>query len=263
MTFDSTVYPLIDWYTLDGKYNLSDNREVIGVSPGDYRRNGAFAEYLSIPSHILYRIPDTVTYEQAAMVEAVAVALHAVNISKLRAGEKCLVVGAGMIGISLIKLLKLSGASLIISVDINNGRLEQAKLAGADIALNSEVKEIQGILEEHTQGRGVDVSFEAVGSSSSFKLSIDALRKGGRAVLVGNLTPTVEFPLQKVVTHELQILGSCAIRGEYEIVLNLLKSGKLMVDDQISVIAPLSEGAVWFDRLYRREGNLNKVILVP
>ena len=263
VTFDSTVYPLNDWYTLDGKYNLSDNREVIGVSPGDYRRNGAFAEYLSIPSHILYRIPDTVTYEQAAMVEAVAVALHAVNISKLRTGEKCLVVGAGMIGISLIKLLKLSGASLIISVDINNGRLEQAKLAGADIALNSEVKEIQGILEEHTQGRGVDVSFEAVGSSSSFKLSIDALRKGGRAVLVGNLTPTVEFPLQKVVTHELQILGSCAIRGEYEIVLNLLKSGKLMVDDQISVIAPLSEGAVWFDRLYRREGNLNKVILVP
>ena len=250
VTFDSTVYPLNDWYTLDGKYNLSDNREVIGVSPGDYRRNGAFAEYLSIPSHILYRIPDTVTYEQAAMVEAVAVALHAVNISKLRTGEKCLVVGAGMIGISLIKLLKLSGASLIISVDINNGRLEQAKLAGADIALNSEVKEIQGILEEHTQGRGVDVSFEAVGSSSSFKLSIDALRKGGRAVLVGNLTPTVEFPLQKVVTHELQILGSCAIRGEYEIVLNLLKSGKLMVDDQISVIAPLSEGAVWFDRLY-------------
>ena len=263
VTFDSTVYPLNDWYTLDGKYNLSDNREVIGVSPGDYRRNGAFAEYLSIPSHILYRIPDTVTYEQAAMVEAVAVALHAVNISKLRTGEKCLVVGAGMIGISLIKLLKLSGASLIISVDINNGRLEQAKLAGADIALNSEVKEIQGILEEHTQGRGVDVSFEAVGSSSSFRLSIDALRKGGRAVLVGNLTPTVEFPLQKVVTHELQILGSCAIRGEYEIVLNLLKSGKLMVDDQISVIAPLSEGAVWFDRLYRREGNLNKVILVP
>ena len=263
VTFDSTVYPLNDWYTLDGKYNLSDNREVIGVSPGDYRRNGAFAEYLSIPSHILYRIPDTVTYEQAAMVEAVAVALHAVNISKLRTGEKCLVVGAGMIGISLIKLLKLSGASLIISVDINNGRLEQAKLAGADIALNSEVKEIQGILEEHTQGRGVDVSFEAVGSSSSFRLSIDALRKGGRTVLVGNLTPAVEFPLKKVVTHELQILGSCAIRGEYEIVLNLLKSGKLMVDDQISVIAPLSEGAVWFDRLYRREGNLNKVILVP
>ena len=81
VTFDSTVYPLDDWFTLEGRYNLSDNREVLGVSPGDYRRNGAFAELLAVPQHILYRIPDSVTFEQAAMVEAAAVALHAVNIS--------------------------------------------------------------------------------------------------------------------------------------------------------------------------------------
>ena len=82
VTFDSTVYPLDDWFTLEGRYNLSDNREVLGVSPGDYKRNGAFAELLSVPQHILYRIPDSVTFEQAAMVEAAAVALHSVNVSR-------------------------------------------------------------------------------------------------------------------------------------------------------------------------------------
>jgi threonine dehydrogenase-like Zn-dependent dehydrogenase len=65
VTFDSTVYPLDNWYNQRGLYNLSDRREVLGVSPGDDRRHGAFAEYVAVPSHILYRIPDAVSFEQA------------------------------------------------------------------------------------------------------------------------------------------------------------------------------------------------------
>ncbi|MCU0474016.1 MAG: alcohol dehydrogenase catalytic domain-containing protein [Bacteroidales bacterium] len=80
VTFDSTVYQLNDWFTLRGLYNLSDNREIMGASPGTYCRNGAFAEYIAIPRHILYRLPENVTFKQAAMVEPAAVALHAINI---------------------------------------------------------------------------------------------------------------------------------------------------------------------------------------
>jgi threonine dehydrogenase-like Zn-dependent dehydrogenase len=87
--------------------------------------------------------------------------------------------------------------------------------------------------------------------------------KGGKVVLVGNISPVVELPLQKVVTGELKILGSCAIRGEYDTVLNLMSSGRINVDDQVSAVAPLSEGALWFNKLYMKEGNLKKVILVP
>ena len=97
VTFDSTVYPLNDWYTLEGRYNLIDNREVLGVSPGTYKRDGAFAEYIVIPRHILYRIPANVTFEQAAMTEAVAVALHSINIAEIKPGSRSLVVGTGMI----------------------------------------------------------------------------------------------------------------------------------------------------------------------
>jgi len=263
VTFDSTVYPLDDWFTLEGMYNLSDNREVLGVSPGTYKRDGAFAEYVIIPQHILYKIPENVSFEQAAMTEAVAVALHSINISGIKPGDKCVVVGAGMIGIFIIKLLKISGASKIIVIDISSKRLEQAKNSGAGYTFLSTDENLDEKIMAITNNRGADISFEAVGKSETVNLSIDILRKGGKAVLVGNISQKVDFPLQKVVTRELKVLGSCAIRGEYEIVLELLETGKISVDDQISVVVPLSEGALWFGRLYRREIDLNKVILKP
>lgn len=263
VTFDSTVYPLDDWFTLEGLYNLSDNREVLGVSPGSYKRDGAFAEFIAIPQHILYRIPANVTFEQAAMVEAVAVALHSINISGLRTGDNCVVVGAGMIGIFILKLLKITGVSKIIAVDNNPKRLEIAYKAGADYIYLSTTDNLQEKITALTNRRGADISYEAVGKSESVEIAIDATRKGGKTILIGNISPRIDFPLQKVVTRELKVLGSCAIRGEYETVLNLMETGKINVDDQISVVAPLSEGARWFERLYKKEDDLNKVILVP
>jgi 2-desacetyl-2-hydroxyethyl bacteriochlorophyllide A dehydrogenase len=263
VTFDSTVYRLDDWFTLRGLYNLSDNREVLGVSPGTYRRNGAFAEYIAIPRHILYKIPDNVSFEQAAMVEAVAVALHSINISGIQPGNSCVVVGAGMIGIFIIKLLGISGASCIIAVDINGKQLEKAEKAGADFTFLAGEENLAERIRSLTGFRSADIAFEVVGINQSVNTAIEAVRKGGKVILVGNITPMIEFPLQKVVTGELKVLGSCAINGEYEAVLNYLKMGKISVDDQISVVAPLSEGAVWFERLYRKEEDLGKVILIP
>jgi 2-desacetyl-2-hydroxyethyl bacteriochlorophyllide A dehydrogenase len=263
VTFDSTVYPLNDWFALEGMYNLSDNREVLGVSPGEYKRDGAFAEFIAIPQHILYRIPEKVSFEQAAMVEAVAVALHSINIAGVRTGNTCVVVGVGMIGIFIVKLLKISGASEVIAIDIETKQLEKAKKAGVDHTFLSTEENLGEKTYALTKMRGADISFEAVGKSETVNIAIDILRKGGKTVLVGNTSPSINFPLQKVVTRELQVLGSCAIRGEYETVLKMLETGKISVDDQISVIAPLSEGALWFERLYKKEDGLNKVILVP
>ena len=263
VTFDSTVYPLNDWFTLEGMYNLSDNREVLGVSPGSYKRDGAFAEFIAIPQHILYKIPVNVTFEQAAMVEAVAVALHSINISKIKTGDKCVVVGAGMIGIFILKLLKISGASKIIAIDNNPARLEQAVISGADHTFLASEENLVEKISALTNNRGADISFEAVGKSESGNIAIDMLRKGGKTVLVGNISPMIDFPLQKVVTRELSVLGSCAIRGEYEAVLSMLENGTISVDDQISAVVPLSEGAAWFNKLYKKEEPLNKIILVP
>lgn len=263
VTFDSTVYPLDDWFTINGHYNLSDNREVLGVSPGTYRRHGAFAEYVAVPQHILYRIPDNVTFEQAAMVEAAAVALHAINISGLKTGNTCIVIGAGTIGIFLIKLLSISGAGTIIAIDNNRLKLENAERNGADHAFHPSDEILPEKLKKFTDSRGADLLFEAVGIGDAVNLAMELVRKGGTVVLVGNTSRIIDFPLQKVVTKEIKVQGSCAIRGEYDIILKLMENGKLKTDDQISAVAPLSEGALWFRKLYNKEENLNKVILVP
>lgn len=263
VTFDSTVYNLHDWYTLRGRYNISDNREVLGVSPGDYKRNGAFAELIAIPQHILYSIPDSVTFEQAAMVEAAAVALHAINISGIEPGNKCVVTGAGMIGIFIVKLLLLSGAGKIIAVDNNSTRLDLAKRCGAEYIFDSAETDLEEKIKNLTNKRGADISFEAVGKNETVNAAISCVRRGGTVVLVGNTSKNIEFPLQKAVTGELKIQGSCAINGEYEVILELLESKKLVVDDMISVAAPLSEGALWFRKLYNKEEELNKVLLIP
>jgi L-iditol 2-dehydrogenase len=263
VTFDSTVYPLNDWFTLKGRYNLSEGREVVGVSPKEYKRHGAFAEYLAIPQHILHKIPDNVSFEQAAMVEPAAVAAHSVRISGIGVGDSAVTIGSGMIGAFIVTLLKAAGANPVIAVDVDDEKLKMAEKYGADITINSNDQPVAETVRIHTKGRGADFGFEAVGISATVNALVDSLRKGATAVLVGNLTPVIDFPLQKVVTSEIKILGSCAICGEYETVLDMIASGVLRVDDMISAVAPLSEGAEWFRKLYHKEGNLNKVILVP
>jgi L-iditol 2-dehydrogenase len=263
VTFDSTVYPLDDWFSLEGRYNLSDNREVMGVSSDDFRRHGAFAEYVAVPEYILYRIPDKVSFEEAAMVEPAAVALHAITRGNPQIGESCVVVGAGMIGIFIVKLLSIAGLSSLIVIDTDENKRGQAEDAGANLSFYPPDENLHSEILKATKNRGADLSFEVVGISDSVNTAIQVLRKGGRTVLVGNLSKTVDFPLQKVVTSEIDVLSSCAIRGEYEAILDLIEKGTLNVKDQISAIAPLSEGAEWFGKLKQKDNNLNKVILVP
>jgi L-iditol 2-dehydrogenase len=263
VTFDSTVYELNDWYTLRGQYNLSDNRKVLGVSPKEYRRHGAFAEYVVVPEHILYRLPDSVTFEQAAMVEPVAVATHAIDLTPISMRDTVVVVGSGMIGLFLIQVLKLSNAGKIIAIDLDDKKLELAKKFGADHTFNSGREEIQESILKLTHNRGADVVFEAVGIGATVKMAIDNVRKGGTVTLVGNLAQQVEFPLQAVVTREIRVQGSCSIAGEYSKVLEMMEQGLIDVDSLLSAAVPLSEGASWFKRLYDKEPGLNKVVLKP
>jgi L-iditol 2-dehydrogenase len=262
VTFDSTIYRLDDWYTRNGHYNLSDNRMVLGVSCKDFRRDGAFAQFVTIPSHILYLLPDNVSFEQAAMVEPVAVALHAINLSGAKISDTVAVFGSGMIGLFIIQLLKQAGCN-VIAVDMLQEKLEMAKNAGASVILNSQTDDIPGEIRKHTQNRGADLAFEAVGITPTIKSAVESLRKGATLVLVGNLSPSIEFPLQKVVTQEFTVKGSCAINGEYPSVLDLISKGKINVDSMISAVVPLSEGARYFDKLYKKEQGLFKVILKP
>jgi L-iditol 2-dehydrogenase len=263
VTFDSTIYRFDDWYTRKGWYNLSDNRMVLGVSCPDFRREGAFAEYVAVPQHILYRLPDNISFEQAAMVEPVAVALHALNLTAVSLNDTAVVGGSGMIALFVIQLLRLAGCSKIITFDLDPGRLELALNLGATHAFPANDPKLTEEIKKPTLGRGADIGFEVVGITSVLNNVIASVRKGAQITLVGNVSPEVNLPLQQVVTRQLKIQGSCAICGEYEPALDLISQGQIKVDPLISAVAPLEEGATWFNRLYNHEKGLMKVILKP
>ena len=261
-TFDSTVSCGSCPNCLRGEINLCDRREVLGVSCGDYRRAGAFAEFVLVPAHIVYRLPDNLPFAEAAMLEAVAVALHAVALAPIKKGDSALVVGAGTIGLLLQQALRVAGCSKVFVTDVDDTRLKLSQELGATETFRAGPDLREQILER-TGGNGVDLVMEAVGITDTIATAIDAVRKGGTVVLVGNITPQVTIHLQKVVSRQIRLQGSCASSGEYPRAIELMSSGAIRVKPLISAVAPLEEGPRWFDRLYAREPNLMKVVLTP
>jgi L-iditol 2-dehydrogenase len=128
--------------------------------------------------------------------------------------------------------------------------------------LSSEADIVEQVMQM-TGGVGVDLAIEAVGRNETVKASIESVRKGGSVVLVGNISPEVTLPLQKVVTRQIRLQGSCASSGEYPRAIEFLASGAIQVKPFITAVAPLEDGPRWFGRLYAREPNLMKVILSP
>jgi L-iditol 2-dehydrogenase len=263
VTFDSTVYCGECDFCRRGEVNLCDRRQVVGVSCGDYRRAGAFAEYVTVPERILYRLPEGLSFSDAAMLEAVSVAIHAVRVAEVKGGETALVIGAGMIGLLILQAAKASGCSRVFVADVDVTRLELARMLGADAVIDSSRESLASRIEELTEGRGVDVALEAVGRTETVAAAIDATRKGGTVALVGNIAPEVTIPLQRVVTRQIRLQGSCASAGEYPQAMQWMAEGKIKVTPLITAVAPLAEGPAWFARLYAREPNLMKVVLDP
>jgi len=263
VTFDSTVYCGECGFCRSGQINLCDERRVLGVSCEEYRQHGAFAEYVAVPQIILYRLPEAVSYEQAAMVEACSIAFHAVRRARVELGNTAVVVGVGMIGLLVVQALRTAGCGQIIAVDLDDQKLEMALQLGADAGFNSSQSDIANLIRDRTDGQGADLTYEVVGVTSAFRLALNSLRKGGSLILVGNISPEVTLPLQSAVTREITLYGSCASRGEYPACLQMIQLGAINVDALISNVAPLAEGASWFKRLYEKEAGLMKVILQP
>ena len=263
VTFDSTVYCGQCAYCRRGEVNLCGERQVIGVSCGDYRRNGAFAEFIVVPEHILYRLPSKLSFPEAAMLEATSVALHAVKVSGVKKGDTVLVVGAGMIGLLTMQALRAAFVGRVLIADIDETRLTLGELLGADEALRGTGGQIAEAIMQRTGGVGADVVFDAVGRAKTVAESIDSVRKGGTVTLIGNIEPEVTLPLQKVVSREIRLQGTAASAGEFPTAIELISNGRIQVRPLISAVAPLEEGPQWFQRLHAQEPNLMKVVLSP
>jgi L-iditol 2-dehydrogenase len=208
-------------------------------------------------------LPDSFAFEKAALIEAVSIAMHAAKITGIQPGSSAVVIGAGMIGLLAIQSFRVFGCRQVIAVDLEESKLELARQMGADKTFLATDPELLEKLKAATEGQGPDIAVEVVGAQKSVLTAINGVRQGGTVTLIGNLAPTVEIPLQTVVTRQLRLLGSCASAGEYRECIELMEAGAINVDPLISALAPLSEGAEWFNRLYARQPGLMKVILQP
>jgi len=263
VTFDSSIWCGHCQYCRAGQVNRCENRRVVGVAPAGYCQHGAFAEYLALPARIVYRLPENLSFRQAAWVEPISIAVHAVHRVKVEKGATAVVVGGGLIGLLVVQTLRWAGAGRIIVVEPAESRRQLALRLGATETLESNDGTAKRIVES-TQG-GADLVFECVGFAPTVNLAIAAAKMGGSVVLVGNLSPTTDgFPLQQTVLREVTIMGSCASAGEIPLCLELLSSGAIKTEPMTETAAPLSEGPQWFSQLSAPGGGkYMKVLLEP
>jgi len=192
-------------YCQEGRTELCLHKRFLGV----FDVNGAMAEYVSVPAKLLYRMPDTMSYADGALIEPLAVAKCAVD--KLPGGvmgKSALVVGAGTIGLLIISVLKARGAKTVIAVDLSQNRLKFAKSSGADYVFDPSKADIVTEVRAVTDGLGADVSLEAVGADRPVKTAIDCLRLGGGCVWVGNSKKEIVVDMQSIVTREITVYGT-------------------------------------------------------
>ncbi len=173
VTFDSTVYCGECEFCRRGAVNLCNARMVLGVSCGDYRRHGAFAEMVAVPARILHHIPESLPFEHAAMTEALAVAVHAVDRRRPAADERVAVIGCGMIGLLTLQVLRARGCRSVIGVDPDERRRRFAEQFGASSTI-ADAREIADM----------DHAFEAVGTAETVAAAVRVVRKGGHVTLI-------------------------------------------------------------------------------
>jgi len=267
VVLDSTVFCGDCEHCRGGAENLCTRREVLGVSCGAYRRHGCFAEYVTVPRRIVHLIPDAVDFLSAALLEPLTIALHAVNLGEAGpATRSAVVVGAGTIGLAVTAALAARGVGRIAAIDLDEGRLAEARRLGATETFPAGPEAGAraarwGSASPDTDG--ADLVIEAVGATPAVQTAITAATRGGTVVLVGNVSPAIELPLQAVVTRQLRLQGSCGSAGCYPEAIRLVAAGQVDLAGFVSRVAPLAEGPKWFARLHAREPGLVKVVLEP
>ena len=204
----------------------------------------AYGEFLAGPEKKFYKLPDHVSFEEAALIDTFSVCLHAHHLGQVSVNQKIVVIGAGPIGLGQLQLARISGADVLIA-DLVDSSLDLAKELGATVVVNSGREDLVARVMEFTGGLGADICFECAGGESmpqTLPLATKVVRRGGKVVLVGGFDPgEVSIPLewQRIQMSEIQIIPSASfafhdIYPEQGMVLDLLASGKLNAEKLIT-----------------------------
>lgn len=255
------VEPLITcgecFFCKRGEYNRCFRLRVLGC-----QSDGAFTKYVAIDERWIHRL-NSLSYEEGAMVEPLAVAIHAVERGGVKMGDEVAVLGAGAIGLLTLQVAKAVGASKVIATDLVDWRLKVAEELGADVVLNPSRDDVVKEALSITKG-GVDVAFEAVGSQAVLQTALKIVKKGGVVAVIGVYEkPDVQLQIMDVVNKELTIKGTLVYCWDYEKAIDLIKAGRVNVKRLITHILPLEEIKRGFELMLSKVENVIKVQVKP
>ncbi len=248
------------YFCKKGEYNRCMYLGLIGC-----QFNGAFAEYCSVNKKWLHKLPENISYEEGAMMEPLAVAVHNVDrYSGIRKGETAVIFGAGTVGNLVMQILKIKGISKVIVVDLVDWRLDLARKLGADVTLNFSNKNVVSEVLNITGGIGVDVVFEAAGNNEVLNQAIKIVRKGGEIILIGVYeNPIVKFNVMDIVFTELILKGSAIYCNDFETAIQLASHGKVNLKPLISNVLSLDEIDSAFKSAIKKVEPTLKILIKP
>lgn len=199
--------------------------------------DGAFAEYVTVPAKVVHKLPDEMTYEEAASIDPIASAYRPVKKANIGSEDIVLIYGPGPIGLYTVQLAKAEGAKKIIVVGTKNNaeRLKLAEELGADHTIMLGTVDLVEKIKELTNGRLADIVIECTGKVDVFDMSIDTVRKHGQIILVGIFHEPASSNIDQIVRKEIIVKGSiCYTYDEYKECMDLVNSGRVKVDPIIS-----------------------------
>jgi L-iditol 2-dehydrogenase len=247
-------------YCKSGRYNLCPDVRFLATPPYD----GAFCEYIAIRADFLYPVPDSMSYEKAALIEPLSVGLHAVNRGGLKTGETVVIMGMGPIGMMTLLAARAAGAGRIIGVDLEPFRLERALKIGADAVVNLREEDGLEAIRRLTGGRKADLAIETAGNGRAAQSALQAVRRGGRVVLVGlpqeEATP-VSIPY--IVDNEIDIRGVFRYHNTYPTGVAVMAAEGLDLDPIITDRMTLDETPKAFGKAIHEKNRTLKIVIEP
>ena len=215
---------------MEGKYNLCKSLGFHGLCGG----GGGFAEYTVFPAEFVHKIPDSLSFEKAALIEPIAVAIHSLRIGKFVTGQTAIVLGAGPIGLATIEALKAAGASLVIVMQRKSIRQEYAMRAGADEVIDPNDLDVAEEVKRLTGGRGVDISFETTGAKIGFDAGIESIKYNGTMVVTSIWENEININPNALVFTEKNVIGTIAYRNEFPATISQMSDERIKAQGYIT-----------------------------
>jgi L-iditol 2-dehydrogenase len=239
-------------YCKQGKYMFCSDRRGLG-----YAENGSFTKYVVVREDMVYRLPDHVSLEVAALAEPLACAINALEeLTSIQAGDQVLISGPGPIGLLCLSLLVGRGIKVMVAGTTDDSeRLKLAQKLGADIVIDVLKEDLLSIVNKETNGRGMDVVVECAGAQGSISNCLHSLKKLGKYIQVGIVGKQVTLDYDLILFKQIQLYGSVGHSlSTWEKVIQIFEQNKIQLSDVITDTFPLSQWEKAFDFCERKQG---------